>query len=297
VEFEGGQVADYIIDLKGGWWGMQGKAPEEDFAMATDIQRSTVQVGSVSMHYVTSGSGPAVTFLHPVGLNGQAWKAQFEPLSRYFRLLAPDFRGHGRSPAGDSPFSLEDLVDDVLALWDDLGIASSHVVGLSMGGMVAQGLTLRAPDRVGSVVLVDTAGTLSDAGRAAMRGRASATRQMGMDGVVDATIERWFTTEAIASRAPAVSFAREIMLGDDPVTHANAWEAISSLNYLDRLGQVAKRTLVVVGEKDVSTPPAMAEALAAAIPGARLQVVPGGAHMFPVETPEALTALLLDFLR
>jgi pimeloyl-ACP methyl ester carboxylesterase len=171
--------------------------------VALKISHHQVRIGSGTMHCVTCGAGRVVTFLHPVGLNGMAWEAQFEPLARHFQIVAPDLRGHGLSTGGDQPFTLDDLAADVVALWDALGVAASHVVGLSMGGMVAQALALGAPDRVRSLVLVDTAGTMSDQGRAAMRGRADVARQQGMAGVLDATVERWFTPEAIASGAGA----------------------------------------------------------------------------------------------
>jgi 3-oxoadipate enol-lactonase len=265
--------------------------------MAVEVTHLNVQVGSVTMNYATCGTGPVVTLLHPVGLNGLAWQGQFQPLADHFRVLAPDLRGHGGSTGGDQPFSLDDLVGDVIALWDSLGIASSHLVGLSMGGMVAQGLVLTAPDRIRSLVLVDTVGTLNEQGRAAMQSRAALAREQGMASVVESTLERWFTAEALAAETPAIAATRAILLADDPVAHAHSWAAIAGLAYLERLGQVTCPTLVVVGEKDVSTPVPAAEALVRAIPGARLAVVPGAAHIFPVETPGALTSLLIAFLQ
>lgn len=252
-------------------------------------------VNGVRLYYEIDGDGPPVLLLHPIGLDLTCWDAQVAALLRGFRVLRVDLRGHGRSEVPPAPYTLAGLADDVHGLLQRLQIGPAHVVGLSLGGMVAQVLALDHPGDVRSLVLADTVSTLSPEARTAIVERGEKARRGGMTAVLDTTLARWFTPSFM--HAPVVGRCRERLLADDVEGWAGAWQAISQVETQPRLKEIRVPTLVITGEADVSAPPARAEAMAAAIPGARLHIVPGAPHMLPMEQPAVFNAAVLDFLR
>lgn len=254
-----------------------------------------VGVGGWRLYYEIEGDGQTVVLLHPVGLDRTCWEAQVEALAPHFRVLLVDLRGHGRSDMPPPPYSLEGFAEDVHGLLSALRLAPAHVIGLSLGGMVAQTLALDHPQAVRSLVLADTISTLPPEARAAMVERGEAARRGGMSGVVDATLARWFTPDFMS--AGVVARCRERLLADDVATWAASWQAISELAIEPRLREIRVPTLVVTGEQDVSAPVARARAMAALIPGARLEILVGAPHMAPLERPAEFNATVLPFLR
>ncbi len=252
-------------------------------------------VNGVRLHYELKGEGPTVLLLHPVGLDLTCWDAQRDALSTEFRVLAVDLRGHGGSEVAAAPYSLELFADDVHGLLHLLDAAPAHVVGLSLGGMVAQMLALNHPEDVRSLVLADTACTLPPEGRAAMVGRGEAAERGGMESVLQATLERWFTPDFMDSEV--VARCRSRLLADSVEGWAATWRAISQVNTEPRLHQIGVPALVMVGELDVSSPPDRARGIADRIAGARLHVVPGAPHMAPMECPDLFNPPLMEFLR
>ncbi len=252
-------------------------------------------VNGVRLYYEVEGDGQPVLLLHPIGLDLTCWDAQVAALVPGFRVLRVDLRGHGRSQVPRAPYSLAGMAGDAHGLLQTLQIGAAHVIGLSLGGMVAQVLALEHPDDVRSLVLADTVSTLTPEARAAILERGAAARRGGMAAVLDTTLARWFTQGFL--QAPVARRCRERLLADDVEGWAGAWQAISEVETQPRLKDIRVPTLVIAGEADVSAPPARAEAMAAAIPGARLHIVPGAPHMLPLEQPAAFNAAVLDFLR
>jgi 3-oxoadipate enol-lactonase len=247
------------------------------------------------LHYEIEGDGQTVVLLHAVGLDLTCWEAQVQVLAPRFRVLAVDLRGHGRSDVPPPPYTLEGFAEDVHGLLDALGIAPAHVVGLSLGGMVAQLLALDHPKAVRSLVLADTNSTLSPEARPAMVERGEAAKRGGMAAVVDSTLARWFTPGFLG--AEVVARCRERLLTDDVQAWAASWRAISELDTEPRLKEVRVPTLVITGEADAAAPVARAQAMAGLIPGARLEIVPGAPHMAPLERPDLFNAAVLEFLQ
>jgi 3-oxoadipate enol-lactonase len=251
-------------------------------------------VNSVVLHYELEGQGHPVVLIHPVGLDLTCWTAQVEVLAPKFRVLRVDLRGHGRSAIPPPPYTLGGLASDVHDLLHQLGCFPVHVIGLSVGGMVAQHLALEYPQDVSSLVLADTNSTLPQEARPAMIERGETARRGGMASVVDSTLRRWFTEGFLQSAV--VARCRERLLADDATGWAATWRAISELDTEPRLPMIGVPTLVITGEKDVSAPAARAQAMAALIPGARLHIIPGAPHMAPLEQPAAFNAAVLAFL-
>lgn len=253
-----------------------------------------VTVNGLRLNYKLDGQGPAVLLLHPVGLDLTWWEPQVEMLRSEFQVLRIDFRGHGKSEIAP-PYTLAGFAADAHALLGALHIGPAHVIGLSLGGMVAQHLALEYPTVVRSLILSNTLCTLPAQARQAMRARGEAAEQGGMAAVVEATIERWFTRGFLDS--PLVALCRRHLLAQDIRAWASTWRAIADLDTLPRLGEIHVPTLVTTGDADVSTPVAAAQSIANGIPGAVLKVMPGAPHMAPYERPELFNPLVLEFLR
>ena len=253
-----------------------------------------VVVRGVRLHYEIEGDGETVVLLHAVGLDLTCWEAQVPALAPGFRVLRVDMRGHGNSDVPPPPYTLEGFAEDVHGLLEALRLAPGHVIGLSLGGMVAQLLALDHPKAVRSLVLADTNSTLSAEARPAMVERGEAAKRGGMVAVVDGTLARWFTPGFLT--AEVVARCRERLLRDDVRAWAASWRAISELDTEPRLKEIRVPTLVITGEADTAAPVARAQAMAALIPGARLKVLPGAPHMAPLECPEPFNAAVLEFL-
>jgi 3-oxoadipate enol-lactonase len=251
-------------------------------------------VNGVRLHYGLEGEGPTVVLLHAVGLDLTCWDAQAPALRPKFRVLRVDLRGHGRSDVPPPPYTLDESAADLHALLTQLQLAPAHVIGLSFGGMVAQLLALDYPDDVRSLVLADTNSTLPPEARRIMIERGEAAQRGGMAGIVESTLERWFTPGFMGS--PIVAQCRQRLLGDDVRGWAGTWQAISALDTQPRLHAIRVPTLVITGEIDVAAPVSRARAMADAIPKAVLHIVPGAPHMAPLERPDLFNPPVLEFL-
>jgi 3-oxoadipate enol-lactonase len=251
-------------------------------------------VNSTPLHYRADGSGRPVVLLHPVGLD----LGCFDPLVREMgpgdRILRMDLRGHGRSPIGSSPAALRDYAGDVYALLNQLQFGPAAVIGFSFGGMIAQVLALEWPDAVSALVVSACPATLTEHGRGIMRERAGLTARDGMRSVVDATMTRWFS-KSFRERGGDRAF-RDRLLADRLEGWTQAWRAMADLDTAPSLSSIRIPALCLAGEADVASPPAVVEAIARQIPGARFVVIPGAPHMLFVEQPRAVAAAITSFL-
>jgi pimeloyl-ACP methyl ester carboxylesterase len=227
--------------------------------------------------------------LTPIGLDSGCW--QWLELPAGLEVARPEHPGHGSRPRASGPFDLDRLADEVASAYG----GPLHLAGVSLGGMVAQHLAVRHPDRVRSLLLACT-GPSADA--EAMRARAAEVEKEGMEGVLEATLERWFTEEALTRRPhPGVAYARRTLLALDPGSFADAWRAIATHDLLDRLGEIDAPTTCLAGGADPAAPSARMRSLAEAVPGARLVTIDGGPHMLHLERPGEFSAALRDHLR
>jgi len=239
---------------------------------------------------------PVVTLIHSLAATLELWDAQAAALGGRYRVLRYDVRGHGGSDAPAGPWTLEQMADDLRRLLRELGIARSHLVGLSMGGCVAMTAALAFPGLVQSLVLADTTSRYAPHTRAMWAERIRAVERDGMEPVIEPTMEIWFTPEFRQREPGGVDRVRGMLRGTDPRGYAWAVGAIAEVDLTARLGEIRAPTLVLVGEHDPGTPVAMAETLGRGIPGARLTVLPGARHCSCVEAAPAFDRALLDFL-
>lgn len=162
--------------------------------------------------------------------------------------------------------------------------------------MIAQSLALAHPGRVRSLCLIGTASTFPDAARAGMIARAEAVEQGGMAAVLPSSLQRWFTERTRSGKPELIARVTRTLLADDPAVHAAMWRAIAAFGVHERLADIDCPTLVLVGDQDPSTPPAMSAALAEGIPNARMVVLADTSHIAMLESPAAVNEQLLGFL-
>lgn len=255
-----------------------------------------IHVNGIDIHYLLEGSGPVVTLAHSLASDLTLWDDVAAALSSRFTVLRFDARGHGQTSAPAGPYDFPLLVADLVGLLDALQIERTHFVGLSMGGMLGQHFALSHPERLDKLVLVSTSSRTPPQARPLWDERIAVAKSQGMQAHVEATLARWFTAPYRETH-PEVMAKIGAMIAATPVAGYAGWgAAIQTLDLSDKLGAVRAPTLVICGADDPGTPPAASEAIAAAIPGAHLEIVPSASHQLVIEQAETFQRLLLDFL-
>lgn len=239
---------------------------------------------------------PPVVLLHSVGLDLTYWDSHIAALRGEHDVVAVDLPGHGRSLAHASDITIDTVAREVATTVTALDAGPVTLVGLSVGGLVAQALALDHPELVSSLALLDTAARFGAAAQTAMRARADTTRREGMAAILDGLFDHWFTPATRRERPDLLDRATKTLLQQDPDVHAALWEMISGVDMFDRLPQIEAPTLVLVGEHDSSSPIPSAEELRANIPHADLHIVDNAAHLSPIEAPDAVSGRLAAFL-
>lgn len=240
-------------------------------------------------------NGPVLLLGSSLGTSTAMWEPLLGALAQEHRVVRYEHRGHGGSPAPPGPYAIADLTRDVLELIDHLDIERAAVAGVSLGGMVAMWLGANAPERVSALALCCTSAHMPPA--SAWAQRAAAVREAGTtEPIADSVVDRWLTA-GYAARHPEVRDGLRAMLtASDPEGYADCCGAIERMDLRAELPRIAAPTLVISGDEDAATPPEHQEAIAAAIPGARHEVLSPAVHIAPAEQPDAVSALILDHL-
>jgi 3-oxoadipate enol-lactonase len=242
---------------------------------------------------------PVLVLGNSVGTSRACWEPQVAVLSRHFRVLRYEHRGHGSavggwSPAPPGPYSIADLAGDVLALLDAHGVDRALYCGVSLGGMVGMWLAARAPQRILRLGLSCTSAYLPPAG--GWTDRAAQVRAAGTGSIAGAVVSRWFTPAFRAAR-PDVAAAFTAGLTDTvDEGYAGCCEAIGAMDQRSSLREISAPTLVIAGAQDPATPPWHGAVIASGIAGSRLRVIRGGAHLANVSAAGEVTSLLLPHL-
>ncbi|WP_433473421.1 alpha/beta fold hydrolase [Spirillospora sp. CA-142024] len=236
--------------------------------------------------------GPAVILSHSLGVDWRMWEPVMERLSNGRRVFAYDFRGHGAAAGAPRPFTMDDLAADMFGVLDAFDVDRAHIVGLSMGGGIAQTAAVRAPGRVASLALLATTDHAFDA----FEGRARSGEVDGMEAQVVPTLTRWFTPAALATNPWGVRYAREHIRRFDGADWAAAWRAFRGVDVQGRLAKEDFPTLVLAGELDASTTPEIMSGIAERIPGSTYRELPGTPHMQTLERPDLVAGALDEFL-
>jgi 3-oxoadipate enol-lactonase len=236
---------------------------------------------------------PVLMLSNSLGTTLHMWDEQVAPLTRQFRLLRYDRRGHGKSGVPKGPYSMERFGRDVLGVLDTLGIAKINWCGLSMGGMVGQWLGANAPNRIDKLILSNTSSYFPD--KAMWEGRLKLVREKGLAAIVDANMERWFT-KGFRERSPqAIGKMREMFVATKVEGYAGCGEAIRDMDHRPLLAKITAATLVIAGRHDPATPLEGNEFICQRIPGAKIAVLEA-AHIANIELPQAYADTVLGFL-
>ncbi len=252
---------------------------------------------SIALH--RRGSGELLVFLHGIGGNKSNWRRQLAHFGSHAMAVAMDFRGYGESDDYEGPAGISQFADDVARVIAHCGAARAHVVGLSLGGRVAQRLALLHPERVASLALVDTRSDARDTRTSAEREAfLNARSKPLLGGKTPSDIAPSVVKSLVGPHAsPAV--VEELMQSISSLrttSYLKTIEANVCDDFAGDLGKIRVPTLVVVGEHDTTTPLRHSQELVALIPGARLQVIRNAGHLTNIEQPDAFNACLADFL-
>lgn len=252
--------------------------------------------GTRSFYRLEGTAGkPVIVFSHSIGADHGMWSPQAEDLAPYFQVLRYDTRGHGASDVPKGEYSIELLGKDVLGLADALGIPKFAFCGLSLGGAIGQWLGVHASQRLSALVLANTAPQFAP--RTNWETRIRTVVEKGMAGIVDMAMQRFFSAATLSRGDAHANAVRSVLLGTDPAGYAGCCAALRDADFSRLLPEIQVPTLVIAGDRDVSTPWAGAgEILAREIPGARA-VHLQAAHLSNLEQPRSFTAALLEFLR
>jgi 3-oxoadipate enol-lactonase len=266
-------------------------------------QSGTVHANGQELYYELHGEGPPLVLVMGIGYDSSLWTlAQVPVLSTQFQVILVDNRDAGRSSKARQPYTISDMADDLAALLDALGIQRSHLLGLSMGGMIALEFALRHGDRLDRLVLAGT-------GAAPARSAVDPIQIWSWVKANDATGDVFggqqfvslFSTAFLRDH-DAVREIAELLAGNPypmtPDAYGRQADAYRQFDALDRLAAITAPTLVVVGEQDLLTPPWIAREVAEAIPGTRFEVISGdgSSHVVPLECPDVFNRLVLNFL-
>jgi 3-oxoadipate enol-lactonase len=224
------------------------------------------------------------------------WDAQVQLLTRRFRVLRYDTRGHGQSDVPSGPYSFELLVDDVIGLLDQMKIERAHFMGLSLGGMTGIGLALKVPERLEALVVCDAR---ADAPEPFVKGweeRIAAIERDGMKSIVAGTIERWLVPQFRATH-PDIVQRVERMIAETPAAgYVGCAHALKRLDYLRNMQRITAPSLFVVGREDAGAPPPVMQQMAARVPKALFEIVENAAHLPNIDNERGFEAAISHFL-
>lgn len=253
-------------------------------------------VDNIRLFYRLEGKadGPVLVLSHSIGTDHGMWAPQVEDLLPYFQVLRFDTRGHGASDAPKGEYAVERLGRDVIGLVDELNISKFAFCGLSLGGAIGQWLALNAPDRVSGLVLANTSPQFGP--RTNWESRMQTVSEKGMAGIAEIVMPRFFSSETLARGDVYANAVKSVLLGTSPIGYWGCCAALRDFDATQSLGKIRIPTLVIAGDRDVSTPwEGHGQLLAHNIPSARaLRLV--AAHLSNLERPRSFTVALLDFL-
>jgi (E)-2-((N-methylformamido)methylene)succinate hydrolase len=242
------------------------------------------------------GEQPPVMLIHGVGADGTSWDQIATALASEFRVLRLDLRGHGHSGHIEGALALSDFVQDVVDVLDACAVSAAHVAGFSLGGMIAQNIALRHPERVRRLVLLSAVAGRTAEERERVQARLAILREQGVAAITGAAQDRWFTPEFIAGNPDLVDRRMRQLQENHAPSYAAAYTVFSTSDLGDRLHTIRAPTLIATGEHDVGSNTRMARYMQAQIAGSRLEILPRLRHSILVEAPELVTRLLRDFL-
>lgn len=252
---------------------------------------------SVTIRYCEEGqrqSPGTLVFANSLGTDLRIWLDVIRAFRDTKRIVRYDKRGHGMSDAPDAPYSLDDHVDDLDALLTHLNIDDAIVVGVSVGGMIAQGLALKSPERVRGLVLCDTAAKIGTS--EAWDERIDAIRTGGLEAIAGGIMERWFSSGYRKAAPDELALWRNLLVRTPIEGYIGTCTALRDADMRNAVGSIQRPTLCVCGDEDGATPPDVVRELADMIPGAKYLEVARAGHLPCIEQPEVLADAIAAFI-
>jgi 3-oxoadipate enol-lactonase len=258
---------------------------------------STIKTRTISINHAVDGpaDAPVLLLSNSLGANLEMWTPQAEHLRDRYRVVRYDQRGHGQTEVPPGPYSFADLVDDAAALAEALGVEKFHFCGLSMGGMTALGLGLTYPERLLSLTAANCVAGFPPEGRQVWDDRIRAVSASGLEPILDATLERWFTAPTREARPAQMDAVRAMVRATPLDGYLGCCGAIKALDYLEQIAGITTPLLFIAGTHDAGTPAVAMQDMHARVAGSRY-VELNAAHVSNLEVPEDFNRALDDFL-
>ena len=258
--------------------------PEEKFAVSRDGTR---------LFYVRHGTGAKrFALTHSLAMTGTFWTDVVDLLGNEANVITWDCRGHGRSDKPAGAYTVEQFADDLAAVLDDAGWPDAVIAGASMGGCVSIAFAIRHPDRVRALGLFDTTASYGSQAPQDWEKRATKAKTEGLASLTAFQQTRWFSDRFRDARPDVVASCVETFRANDVDAFVETCRMLGRADLTKQLGTLKMPTVILVGEEDYATPPAMAEAMHAAIRGSSMEVIPGARHLTPIECPELIAERL-----
>lgn len=265
----------------------------------SDLIDGTVETrdGTGIVYALRPGTGARrIALIHSLAMDRHFWTPVIDCLPPDISALAIDCRGHGASGKPAGPYTVALFADDLVQVMDHLGWDDATVAGASMGGCVALATAAGHPARVSGLGLIDTTAWYGADAPAQWAERGQRAIDKGFSDMVAFQTTRWFTDPFRAANAAVVGRAVDVFVANDPAAYAETCTMLGACDMRSALPGIRVPTAIVVGREDYATPPEMAEAMQAAIPGATLTVIEDGRHLTPIEHPARIAQELLQVL-
>ncbi len=255
-----------------------------------------IEALNIRLHVKTYGDNknPAVVLSHSLGSDMSTWDLLVPELQTSFYVITLDMRGHGKSEV-NGEFSFRDLASDVITVLNELQIDKAHFIGLSMGGMIAQALGIHFQDRLLSLTIMASMSSAVDS-RQMWVDRITAVEQNGLEPLVEATLQRWFTESAFNNQPELIDKVRKLIPLTSIEGYKQSCKAIADLDFTSDLHRITVPTQIIVGRQDEGTPPALSEIMHKEITGSKLHIIEGAAHQVALEQAEVVNKIVIDFL-
>jgi pimeloyl-ACP methyl ester carboxylesterase len=258
-----------------------------------------VTSGEQTINFIEKGIGEPVILIHGVGLDHTMWKYQIDILSQHYRMIAYDMLCHGESEKNNGDYKLIHFAEQLRNLLDGLNISKAHIIGFSMGGMVAQLFGVLYPDRVQSLCFMSAVANRTKAQQEAVLARVKQVEQEGHLATIDAAISRWFNEDYMQCNLEVIQQLKNKLMENDPTAYLKAYIVFATADQelWGKLEQISQPTLIMTGEADVGSSPDMATQMHKKIKGSELMIVPSIRHMLPIEGAGIVNKVLHSFFK
>ena len=254
-----------------------------------------LEIAGAALHYQIEGAGESLALIHGVGSDLTSWDGVIEALCGDYQILRVDLRGHGKSEKTPGPYSLRMFRDDLLSLFDHLSFTKIHLVGFSLGGIIAQRIAIDARERLASLSVVSSVADRTAEEKQRVVKRAELLEKEGARAHLANASKRWFTDVFLRAHPEVVERRRQKSLQNDPDCYAAAYRVLAENDLADELHKIVTPTLAITGECDAGSPPRMSRLIADRVQSGQVAILPAFKHAVLLEAPEQIALLLEQF--